>query len=256
MPGGSIQICSVIEMAFYKITYNPHFKRANLYGWSCNFRCRGCSYKLKSPYEGEPFLSLEKVKEVLRGLDIEKVHFLGGEPTTNPDLPEIARFAHNELGAYTKIGHSNGSNMPPQDIDATSVSIKAYTDALHIDYTGVSNATALKNFAEAYRLGIKLDASSVFIPGYIACDEIERIARFIAGVDPNIPYHIVGYVPVPGVAWRRPTYGEMEEAAAIASKYLASVTFSHLNLEDFVDLGTRDIRYRSVVVAGSGQKRF
>lgn len=234
----------------YKITYSSQFKRATLYNWGCNFNCKGCSYKLKPPYKpGTPFLNMEKVKEVLERLDVKRVHFIGGEPTTNPDLPEVARFAHNELNAYTKIGHSNGSIMPPKNIDAISVSIKAYTDAIHLDYVGVSNVEVLKNFVRIYESGMELDASSVFIPGYIDREEIEKIARFIADVDPKIPYHIIGYVPVPGTPWRGPTQEEVKCAAKAARKHLSKVTFSCLNPNDFLSLREKDPRYRSVRVA-------
>jgi pyruvate formate lyase activating enzyme len=236
-------------MSYYKVTYNAHFKRANLHGWGCNFNCRGCSYRVKTPYHGEPPLSVEKVKEVLRGLDIERVHFLGGEPTINPDLPEVAGFVHDELGLYTKIGHSNGSRFPPEGVDATSVSIKAYTDSLHRDYTGVSNVDVLKNFEEAYGRGIAVDASSVFIPGYVDCDEIEKIASFITRIDAEIPYHIIGYIPQPDAPWRQPTRQEVEKAAAIARKHLSKVTCSCLSNEEVLHPEARDIRYRSVRVA-------
>lgn len=235
-------------MAIYKITYSPEFKRANVYSWGCNFNCKGCSYKLKTSNAPKTFLSVEKVKETLLRLNLERVHFLGGEPTVNPDLPELVRFCHDELKVYTKIGHSNGSIMPPKDVDAISVSIKAYTDAIHIDYTGFSNSKVLTNFAKIHDIGIKVDASSVLIPEYIDSNEIEKIAKFIASIDPNIPYHIIGYVPVPGAPWRRPTQEEVEHAAQIARKHLSNVTFSCLSPEEFLNLREKDPRYRSVEV--------
>lgn len=236
-------------MAIHKITYAAQHKRAHLYHHGCNFRCKGCSYLLKPPYEpGTSFLSLEEIKEVLRGLDVERVHFLGGEPTTNPDLPELARFAHEELGAYTKIGHTNGSILPPPHVDATSVSIKAFTNALHLDYTGASNAPVLENFTEAYRAGVEMEASSVLIPEYIDCNEIEKIAQFIADIDARIPYHITGYVPPPDSSWRNATREEVERAADVASRYLNRVTFSALTVEEFTRVDTHT-RYGSVIVA-------
>ena len=237
-------------MSFSKVTYSQRFKRANVYGdYRCHFHCRGCSYKLKPPASGPPPLSAEQVKEALVGLEVERVHFLGGEPTLNPGLAEVARFAHQELDAYTKLGHSTGSIMPPAHIDAASVSLKTFDEALHRDYTGVSNAAVLANFEAMYRRGVQVDASSVLIPDYIGLDEIERIARFIAALDPEIPYHITGYVPVPGAPWRGPTREEVEEAAAVAQRHLAHVTFSALTADDFFHLRERDVRYQSVRVA-------
>jgi pyruvate formate lyase activating enzyme len=192
---------------------------------------------------------VEQVEEVLEGLDIERVHFLGGEPTLNPDLSRLAHFARVTLGVHAKIGHSNGSLMPPEDIEATSVSIKALDERVHIQYTGVSNASVLRNFARAYQAGVKMEASSVFIPDYVDCDEIEKVARFVAEIDPGIPYHIVGYIPVPDSPWRAPTPDEVERAAAIAKSYLFHVTFSCLSIEDFLKVKALDPRYESIRVA-------
>ena len=247
-------------MSFSKVTYSQRFKRANVYSdYRCNFRCRGCSYKLKPPAK-ERSLTAEQVKEALAGLaagpdgplarrEVERVHFLGGEPTLNPDLAEVAYFAHQELGAYTKLGHSTGYNLPPAHIDAASVSLKTFDEALHRDYTGVSNAAVLANFEAMYRRGIKVDASSVLIPDYIGLDEIEHIACFVAALDPEIPYHITGYVPVPDAPWRGATREEVEEAAVIAQRLMAHVTFSAMTADDFFHLRERDIRYQSIRVA-------
>lgn len=167
----------------------------------------------------------------------------------NPDLPELARFCHDELHAYTKIGHCNGSIMPQTNIDAISVSIKACTDRIHIDYTGLSNHEVLRNFERMYERKIKVEASSVLIPQYIDCDEIERITKLIADIDPTIPYHIVGYVPVPNAPWRRAEPEEVVCAAHIASKYLSNVTFSCLTPKTRRDLRAVDSRFKSTVVA-------
>ena len=239
----------LVKMAIYKITYSEKFKRANLYNYGCNFNCAWCSYKLKSYGKPDKFLSIGQIKKVLSNLEIERVHFLGGEPTTYSGIAEIAEFAHNELGVYTKIGHSNGSLMPPEHIDAWSVSIRAVSDSKHRKYTGGKSAIeVLRNFKEGYDKGIEMDASSILIPGLFDKDEIEKIARFISEIDPNIPYHIVGYVPVPNSHWRKPTPSEVKEAENIAKRYLKHVTSSCMTVEEFLNID-RDIRYKSIRVA-------
>jgi len=237
-------------MAIYKITYSEKFKRASLYNYGCNFSCAWCSYKLKSHGKPDRFLSMDQIKDVLSQLDLERVHFVGGEPALYPGLAEIAEFAHSELGAYTKIGHSNGSCMPPENIDAWSVSIRTVSNDLHQKYTGgTSVLPVLQNFKDAYSKGINMDASSILIPGLFGQDEIEKVARFIAGIDPDIPYHIVGYVPVPNSPWRKPTYDEVKESERTAKKYLNNVTSSCLTVEDFLNIEQYDIRYKSIRVA-------
>ena len=236
-------------MPFVKVTFSSHFKRANVYtDRTCMLRCKGCSYKLETSQQ-RAYLGAEKVKEVLSALNLKRVHFLGGEPALDPDLSEIARFAHEELGAYTKLGHSTACVLPPEHIDAATVSLKAFDDQLHRNYTGFSNRSILENIRLMHKLGIRLDLSSVFIPEYIDLAEIERIARFVASLDPQIPYHIIGYIPVPGTPWRAPRTEEVEEAANLARRFLSNVTFSALSAEQFRTIKERDIRYQSIQVA-------
>jgi pyruvate formate lyase activating enzyme len=141
-------------------------------------------------------------------------------------LSEITNFTKNELGIYTKIGHSNGFYLPPESIDAMSMSIKSLSEDFYRRYTGKSNKTVLKNFKTIYKRGIELDASSVYIPGLVESDELSQIAEFISKIDPGIKYHITGYIPVPGVSWRSPTYTEIIQGKNAAEEYLENVNLS------------------------------
>jgi pyruvate-formate lyase-activating enzyme len=114
--------------------------------------------------------------------------------------------------------------MPLTYIDQTVVSIKAYHDELHRDYTGVSNQEILKNFCQIYSQGKNLRAESVFIPDYVDKAEIGAIARFIAGIDRAIPYRIDAYFPAGNNPWRRAGPKEVEEAVKEARKYLLNVS--------------------------------
>ncbi|MEM2175071.1 MAG: hypothetical protein QXI58_05570 [Candidatus Micrarchaeia archaeon] len=67
--------------------------------------------------------------------------------------------------------------------------------------TGISNKNTLKNF-ELLSEFIKdrknppfLSASTLMVPGYIDEEEIKGIAEFIASIDENIPYSLLGFFP-------------------------------------------------------------
>lgn len=213
----------------------------------------GCAYKIIrakiGPSPSDRTLEGQSIIEILSELRPKKVHFLGGEPTTNPELGRIARFAHEEMGAVTKIGHTNGSGRIPEFIDEASVSIKAYDERLHRAYTGVSNRKVLSNFADAHERGVRLKASTVLIPGIIPIEEVGRVAEFVAGVDREIDFHITGYIPVPGVPWRPPTPEEMEEATKAARRHLTNVSSRRLSVQELADLRVADPSFRSERVA-------
>lgn len=216
------------DMNIYHITYAPAIKMASLYFWGCNFSCRGCIRKKELrgylPTPRSCLLNLEEVIDNLRIPEIEKVVFMGGEPTIDPMLPELARSLHEELSAYN-ILLTNGFLLPSiENVDEICLSIKAYTDALHKDFTGKSNENVLENFVDLHQSGIRLRSESILIPNYIDCEEIERIARFIASVDPSIPYRIDSYIHVPCNPWRPPTKEEVDKVVSVAKKYLRNVS--------------------------------
>ncbi len=79
--------------------------------------------------------------------------------------------------------------------------LKAYDDNLHRALTGASNRWTLENFARAAgRSGERtapppIVASTLLVPGYVDAEEVGHIARFIADLDPNIPYTLLGFAP-------------------------------------------------------------
>jgi pyruvate formate lyase activating enzyme len=79
--------------------------------------------------------------------------------------------------------------------------LKAANENLHKALTGTSNRRTLENFSRAGRsVGQRpepplLIASTLVVPGYIDEEEVRSIARFIAGVDPGIPYSLLAFYP-------------------------------------------------------------
>jgi pyruvate-formate lyase-activating enzyme len=231
-------------MNIYHITYAPSPKNICLHFWGCNLNCRAClcrkeiydchleetretlfsQLEREAPQRPHRFLEIEEVIEILSGIDVEEVIFMGAEATLDPQLPELARELHKRFHSHN-ILLTNGVKLPSMDdIDEVVFSIKARTDSLHRHYTGKSNKEILENFVALYQTGIKLRTESIFIPEYIDCPEIESIARFIAGVDRNIPYRIDAYLPIGDNPWRRPRLEEVEKAVEVAKKHLANVS--------------------------------
>jgi pyruvate formate lyase activating enzyme len=79
--------------------------------------------------------------------------------------------------------------------------LKAYNPDLHQTLTGSSNSQTLENFAAAaWYFNQRLEpplvvASTLLVPGYIDAQEVASIAHFIADLNPNIPYALLGFHP-------------------------------------------------------------
>ena len=235
-------------MPFYKVTYSEQYRRATVHNKGCNFRCVGCAYKVRSFLPVEHWPSLQEVTAAVAGVDAERVHFMGGEPTTCPDLPEMLRYCQEDLGRLTFLGHTNGSHIPLQHLTGANVSFKAFSPDKHLAYTGQPRDPVYDNFRRAYEAGLEMRASCVYIPGFVDLDEVEQMAEFLADLSPDIPFHIMGYIPIPGTPWPRPTEEQMAKVVALARSILRDVGFSHLTVEEARDLSKRDSRFQVVQV--------
>lgn len=93
--------------------------------------------------------------------------------------------------------------------------LKAMDTNLHYALCGVGNKRTLENFAAAARFIPQrlepppLVASTLLVPGYIEAQEIKAIASFIAKLDPDIPYALLGFhgdflmTDLPATSWKQ-----------------------------------------------------
>ncbi len=113
-------------------------------------------------------------------------------------------FGKNTLGARTYLGHTNGNRLPLPNLDGANVGLKAWDEEVHLRYTGRPKQPIFDNFAAAVEAGLDMKANVVFIPGFVDLDQVEAIAEWLASLNPEIPFHVMGYIPVPGQPYERP----------------------------------------------------
>jgi len=239
-------------MPFHRVTYNDKYRFATLHNYGCTFRCPVCSYKLRSGPAGLPghshpkperFLTVEQMQQALESVSLDKVFFMGGEPTVATELPTMLDFAKTALNAKTYLGHTNGSKLPMEHLDGANVGIKAWDEKIHQQYTGRPKQAIFDNFAKAVDAGLEMKANVVFVPGLVDIDQVEAIAQWLSTLSADIPFHIMGYIPVPGQPYSRPTDDQMSEAVGACRKHLTNVASSRLSSEQALDLSSRDDRF-------------
>ncbi|UCF15222.1 MAG: radical SAM protein [Phycisphaerales bacterium] len=139
--------------------------------------------------------------------------FFGGDPTCQlPHALAASRLARkqNRQKILRICWETNGS-MSTALLDAMmdlsiesggciKFDLKAMDAKIHYALCGVDNKQTFENFsAAARRIGERpepppLVASTLLVPGYINnIQEIQAIASFIANIDPNIPYALLGF---------------------------------------------------------------
>ena len=235
-------------MNIHRITHNPQTNSCSLYFIGCNFRCTGCYWKKIYPkvnLKELRLLNLKEVMEILRPVAPEKVTIISGDPVENYEFSVLPKTLYDEFRCEVRL-MTNGHILPSlEGLKHVSLSIKALSDDLHKRYTGKSNTAPLKNFRFLYESGIGLSSSSVFIPDVIDKEEIKGIGRFIGSIDRDIPYRIIGYMPIDDLPYRRPSYEEIKDAAGSINGSLNNVVFSDPKAQDYtgiIDLFTNNLR--------------
>jgi pyruvate formate lyase activating enzyme len=214
-------ICPAYGYGFPKYAYKdgPEQGYANLavfYG-SCGFNCLFCQ---NAQYREMP----KRLKPLISAKDlISKVHnrvscicFFGGDP--GPQMLHslsaskfAIQLAEKEKRILRICWETNGSmswpllekavNYALKSGGTIKIDLKTFNDPLNRALCGVTNRQTLENFKKvgAYvqeRTEIPLlFASTLLIPGYVDEAEVQRIAAFIADIDPSIPYSLLGFYP-------------------------------------------------------------
>ncbi|MEM2661623.1 MAG: radical SAM protein [Nitrososphaeria archaeon] len=227
--------------------YHISFRKsdASLYIWfkGCNFKCKYCLRKkvpwsfreleeidkLPSPSSVRT-LKLNEVRNISNIIDAKRVNLGGFEPTCDPHLREIIEIFASK-GCYvimTTNGHLLNKEyakvLIKSGLKEIVMSIKAYSDAIFQYYTGVSNEKVLNNFQEISKLEVNLIAETVLIPGLVDVSEIERIAKFISFVNPEIPLRIDALEPI-NEGMHGPNTNELKDAKRAAQKFLKKVFY-------------------------------
>jgi pyruvate formate lyase activating enzyme len=140
--------------------------------------------------------------------------YFGGDPS--PQLPYSLKAAHRALeqnkDRILRICWETNGSMRPDLLDeimelaldsggCVKFDLKAWDPNLHRVLTGMTNERTLENFTRAARFIHRrpdpplLIANSLLVPGYLDEHEIAAVAKFIADLDPDIPYSLLAFHP-------------------------------------------------------------
>ena len=205
------------EIGYPKFSYSrgPEYGYKNLavFYHGCNFNCLFCQN-----WDFREQLSTRgmSASELAGAVDSKTscICFFGGDPS--PQLPHAIKISQlaleqNKDRVLRICWETNGGMHPRllkrmlelslQSGGCVKFDLKAWSEALHLALCGVSNRRTLENFTSAAQW-LKsrkepplLIASTLMVPGYIDENEVSGIARFIASLDPDIPYSLLGFYP-------------------------------------------------------------
>jgi len=156
------------------------------------------------------FISAEELSDCIDGRT-NCVCYFGGDP-----VPHIRHALETSRLALEKkrmriCWETNGCMNPRFLEDMAELSLnsggcikfdlKTYSEEVNIALCGVTNRRSLENFSILSQYTRKrkeppfLVASTLLVPGYVDRVEVSKIARFVASLDPEIPYSLLAFHP-------------------------------------------------------------
>ncbi|MEN3047407.1 MAG: hypothetical protein ABDH63_01305 [Candidatus Caldarchaeales archaeon] len=212
--------------------------------------CQNWTHKALS--RGKRITTRELVEVTLRNERITCWCWFGG--SAEPQLPFAVNASRTVLeekgeGRIVRICWEwNGDGNPALVRRAAELSLtsggnvkfdlKAFTKSVHVALTGMDNEEILRNFELVYdefyerRRDVPvLGATTLLVPQYVNEREVDQIARFIASLDPEIPYSLLVFHPdfkmndVPVTPER-----QVWECYRAAKRHLRNVNVGNLHL--------------------------
>lgn len=225
---------------------------AVFYG-SCTYNCLFCQnwhFRNMSPVK-ERSISAEDLASLANPLTFCVCYF-GGDPASQ--MPHALAASRKLAEKGVRICWETNGSMHPALLDqAVELSlqsggcikfdVKAWDENLHIALTGSSNRRTLENLARAARrIPERPDpplvvVSTLLVPGYVDAEEVGKIARYIASLNPSIPYALLAFYPqfymwdLPCTSYRHAK--ECEEAALSAGLTNVRIGNIHLLSRDY-----------------------
>ena len=175
----------------------------------CNFSCKHCQNHSLSQLarRQEPMgrrRSAQEVVAMAQAAGCQSISYTYSEPTIFFEFAEDCALAAKEKG-LANIFVSNGymSEQAAERaagsgkwLDAANIDIKAFSEKFYREICGAKLAPVLETVQHLHKLGVWLEITTLIIPGLNdSKEELHGLAEFIAGISPDIPWHLSAFHP-------------------------------------------------------------
>ena len=190
------------------------FKNLAVFFQACSFNCLFCqNWHFRNDTFTAPFHTVE---ELVADVDERTscICYFGGDPSPQVlfSLKASKQARENAADRILRICWETNGSVNPDLLDqmldiaiesggCVKFDLKARDPSLHVALTGVHNQRTLENFTRAAEKFSHrpspplLIANTLLVPEYIDREEIAAIARFIADLNPDIPYSLLAFHP-------------------------------------------------------------
>ncbi|NPA03931.1 MAG: AmmeMemoRadiSam system radical SAM enzyme [Epsilonproteobacteria bacterium] len=174
----------------------------------CNFSCAFCQNFEISQYPKErnnhiwgKELPPQIAVEIAKRYQCRSIAYTYNEPIVwfeySYDTAKLAKEAGLK-NVYVTSGYETKKAFSylKEVIDGMNIDLKAFSDRFYKELCGARLKPVLQAIEEAYKNGIWIEITTLFIPNQNDSEEeMRQIANFIASLDTAIPWHVSGFFP-------------------------------------------------------------
>ncbi len=244
-------ICAEGDRHTYKHLQLPRRKKnlAVFYA-ACTFNCLFCqNWHFRYEKAHQHYISARELAAAV-DTDTSCVCYFGGDPAaqithaiasalmihkrTSRERPYKVRICWETNGSMSLPFIKKMLELSLASGGCIKFDLKALDYRVHFALTGVSNKTTLANFRWVARhtAGLSIEAppliaSTLLVPGYVTVEEVAKIAKFIAGLNPEIPFSLLAFYPQ-FYFHDLPTTSRQHAEAALEAALAAGLKYVHL----------------------------
>lgn len=190
------------------------YKNLAVFYIGCSFNCLFCqNAHFRDMLANPPYVDVDTL---LKAIDekTDCICYFGGDPSCQIEHSVFfsKKAMEKKRNRILRICWETNGNINPTWINSimeialetggcVKFDLKCYDEKLNISLCGISNKLSYENFVYASKFFSKrreppvLVASTLLIPGYIDKEEVYKIANFIARLNRDIPYTLLGFAP-------------------------------------------------------------
>ena len=173
----------------------------------CNFKCLFCQNAdiSQMPTDHDRIMgqdmSPDRIVDEALSTRSATISYTYTEPTIFYELAvDTARLAVSKgiKNVFVSNGYMTAQCLQDifPDLHAANVDLKAFSDKFYKEQCGAKLGPVLNTLETMKEMGVWLEVTTLLIPGLNdSTEELNEIARFLAGLDPKIPWHISRFHP-------------------------------------------------------------
>lgn len=164
----------------------------------CNFHCQFCqNWQIAREKEilGQELMP-EDIKREAIGTPI--IAYTYNEPTIFFEYTyDTAKLLKNKKHLFVSNGYFSDEALEKMDfLDGINIDLKSFNEQFYQKLCGAKLRPVLENIKKIYEKGIWLEITTLLIPSENDSEEeLRKIAKFIANIDKEIPWHLSAFHP-------------------------------------------------------------